>query len=118
METICEFCGKEDDVEHTLWHCSLTADLRSGLDKEFKWYMDGCECPETKVNGWFEQPSRTNTPWELEVTVYDKGVRQEGQATWDWDKNQPIYFDGSCFNQKVKGYEVAGDAALQIDNEG
>ncbi len=28
LETSCEFCGKEDDTEQRLWHCSLTKDLR------------------------------------------------------------------------------------------
>jgi hypothetical protein len=70
------------------------------------------------VNGWFEQPRREITPCDFEVTVYETGLKKEGKVDWEWDKSKPIYFDESCFNQKVKGYEVAGGAAIQIDEVG
>ncbi len=92
--------------------------VRQSLEPNFKWYMEAVGTDENKIKGWFEQPKGDKTPKELEVTVYDEGGLAEDKGTWSWTEGRPIYFDGSCFNQKAKGYEVAGGAALQIDDEG
>ncbi len=64
--------------------------------------MESVGTYENKVKGWFEQPRGEKTPKELEVTVYDEGGLVADKGSWSWTEGRPIYFDGSCFNQKRK----------------
>ena len=44
----CEFCGQSDTVEHRLWTCSHTEDLRSALPKWVRDKACGRECGDLK----------------------------------------------------------------------
>ncbi len=48
------------------------------------------------------------------MVVCEEGARVSGKREWKWKPGKLVFFDGSCYSQKTKGYEVAGGAALQI----
>ena len=50
--------------------------------------------------------------------MYKDGKKLGVDCEWTWEKDKTVFFDGSCYFQRTKGYEVAGGAAIQIDEHG
>ena len=113
----CEFCGQKDDWEHRLWKCTATEGIRGENDDDLA-ELGRSGTPEQRLHGWFEPAKKSRQPQELVVTVYKDGKKVGVDEEWTWEKDKKVFFDGSCYFQRMKGYEVAGGAAIQVDEQG
>jgi hypothetical protein len=116
LEQECTECGKLDTWEHRLWECSRSAEVRKKLQGVFGEYMKAA--PELeRVYGHFRSPAGKGPPAGLDYVVYRDGGPCDDE-TYEWAEGDAIYVDGSCFNSRVPGHQVAAAAAVQVDDNG
>jgi hypothetical protein len=113
----CEFCGDKDDWEHRMWKCTATEEIRGRNDDDLN-ELGRSGTTEQKLHGWFVPPKKCRQPQDLVITVYKDGEKVGEDCEWTWEEGKTVFFDGSCYFQRTKGYEVAGGAAIQVDERG
>ncbi len=104
-----------DDIEHRLWRCTATRELREAQPELVRVYHQGKEGRE-KNNGHVAAPNEEQDG--LVIYEYRENEEAREAAGYQWDAAKPIYTDGSCYDTRVKQYARAGAAAVQVAEDG
>lgn len=106
---VCPHCPtKDDDIYHRLWECGLAAEARYSLPVGLKLRarLAGRGDP-TYTRGW--------APWPEGVSLSPATSLSQGlDAEGFWPTSDPLFSDGSCYNNSDLVFTRAGWAVVQF----